>query len=72
MDDNTVNLELLRKIREERGARQIDLTNALGKSRAYYTLLERGYFKNISIETMKIIRKELKLTPEESYKIFGV
>lgn len=66
-----VDLELLRKKRKEKRLRQEDLSRALGKSLSYYTLMENGLIK-VSLEAVKVLRRELRLTKEESEKIFGL
>jgi len=66
-----VNLELLRKKRKEKRLRQEDLSRALGKSLSYYALMENGLVK-VSLEAVKVLRRELSLTKEESEEIFGL
>ena len=66
-----VNLELLRKKRKEKRLRQEDLSRALGKSLSYYALMENGLVK-VSLEAVRVLRRELSLTKEESEKIFGL
>jgi len=66
-----VDLELLRKKRKEKRLRQEDLSRALGKSLSYYALMENGLVK-VSLEAVKVLRRELSLTKEESEEIFGL
>lgn len=66
-----MNLELLRKKRIERGYRQKDIAEALGKTKALYSLLENGRVK-MTIEYANTIKRELNLTEQESKEIFGI
>jgi len=68
---DAVNLELLKQIRQEKRVRQTDISKALGKSKAYYTLIETGHIK-VSLEAMKTIIRTLDLTQEQSKEIFGI
>jgi transcriptional regulator with XRE-family HTH domain len=71
LGDDSINWELLRKIRREKRIWQAEISDALGKSSAYYNLMENGRIKRVPLEDVKTIIKTLNLTPEQSKEVFG-
>lgn len=69
---DSINWELLRKIRKEKRIWQTEISEALGKTSTYYNLMENGRIKRVPLEDVKIIIKAVDLTPEQSKEVFGV
>ena len=67
-----VDLKLFKQMREEKKIGQAMINEALGKSSAYVSRMERADIKNIPIESVDVIQEVMKLTREERKRIFGV